>query len=118
MVLDDDSPAASTATGERPESTGSGRAGLTRTGAEVLLRDLWSIHGRVLHADEGVDVAVDEADLDLGPDREHVALPQVERGAAVVDGGRVRDGDGHALDDADAGRVLPVAHDARSEEHT
>src|SRR5699024_139154 len=49
-----------------------------------------------------------ETNLNLSTDSEHVALPQVQRGAAIIQGCLVRDRDANALNEAPRGRV-PVA---------
>ena len=62
-------------------------------------------------------VADDEADLNLGTDGEHVALPQVQLRAALVHGRNIGDSDLDALDGAvngGTGEVTGETNNVRS----
>src|SRR5699024_717196 len=59
-------------------------------------------------------IADDESDLNLGTDREHVALPQVQLSAALVDRRGVLDCDLDALNGAVNGRTSEVASETNN----
>src|SRR5699024_9034881 len=54
---------------------------------------------------EAVSVTYRETNLNLSTNSEHVTLPQVQRGAAIIQGRLVRDGDADTLNKAPRGGV-------------
>src|SRR5699024_11041989 len=52
---------------------------------------------------EAVSVTYRETNLNLSTNSEHVTLPQVQRGAAIIQGRLVRDGDADTLNKAPRG---------------